>query len=353
MNQLDNYSFSIEVNSLTPKDKAPKSVKDKMPEWALFFKAVASNWNLNRNGYIIRAKAWITWANGKRDLTAINDYLQNWKILFQHNSEKPIGKPLSLKVVWNDLILTGWVLDDTHSNGDIGRGLVTSISTWHITNSREFENVDTWEIQSEDEFFEDENASPWEKLWSGLWVMAVTSAEIIENSLVTIPSNRESHIINNSKYLINKLWVSQDEFDNLLSKNKSMNKKEIDEMKSLNFPKVNDTEEVEKEEVKTEEVVEEKTTTEEKTEEKVNTEEKTEENKVKSVKTNTIVLTDEVKSFLKNTISDLKTELQNDFDLKINQLREDKRNDLATVVTNAVKGDDVDVDESELKGTLR
>ena len=339
MNELDNFSFEIEANSLTKKEKAPDKFKENIPEWALFFKAVASNWNLNRNGYIIRAKAWITWANGKKDLTALNDYLENWKILFQHNSEKPIGKPLSLKVVWNDLILTGWIFDNTHSNWDIGRGLVTSISTGHITQAREFENIKTWEVQSEDEFFDD--ASAWEKLWSGIWVMAVTSAEIIENSFVTIPSNRDSHIINWSKtYLINKLWVSEDEFNNLLSKKSNMNKKELDEMKAgIIIPEINNTEEI---------VVE--SPAEESPAEEVVPEEVVEENKINNKQE--IVLTDDIKSFLTNTIATLKNDLQKDFDLKINAIKQEKRDDLASVVKNTVKTEETDP-ETDLKNALR
>ena len=328
MNELDNFSFEIETNSLTSKEKAPDKFKENIPEWALFFKAIASNWNLNRNGYIIRAKAWITWADGKKDLTALNDYLKNWKILFQHDSNKPIGKPLDLKVVWNELILTAWVFDNTHSNWDIGRGLVTSISTGHMTQAIEFENIKTWEIQSEDEFIDDKNASPLEKLWSGIWVMAVTSAEMIENSLVTIGSVRGGHIINNKKYLINKLWISEDEFKILLSKKSTMKKKELDEMKAwITIPEVNNTEE---------KVIE--------APEVIDT--PVEENKINNKQE--IVLTDEIKSFLTNTIADL----QKDFDLKINAMKQEKRDDLASVVKNTVKTEETDP-KTDLKNALR
>lgn len=374
MSQMDNYSFNIEVNSLVSKEKAPKAVRENIPEWALFFKAVASNWNLNRNGYIIRAKAWITNALGKRDTSWLDAYLENWKILFQHDSNKPIGKPLSLKVVGNELILTGWVLDNTHSNWDIGRGLVTSISTGHITHNREFENTETGEVQNEEEFFGDKEQSPWDKLWSGLWVVAVTSAEIVENSFVTIPSNRDSHIINNSKYLINKLWVSEDKFNTLLSKNKSMNKKDLEEMKDINLPaglNVNDAEDVEAEEVATEEEVstEETTTEEVTTDEETNSEEETNDSdeEVNSEETETPKGENSFKKeenknsddlearfgkLLKNAISDLKNDLTKEFDLKMNKLREDKREDLKDIVKdNSVKSDENP--EADFKNALR
>lgn len=366
---LDNYSFEIDSNSLKEKSKAPKNVQNDIPDGALFFKAVASNWDLNRNWYIIRAKAWITWANWKKNLTAINDYLQNWKILFQHNDNQPIWKPLSLKVVWNELILTGWVFDNTHSSWDIWRGLVTSISTWHMTLAREFENVDTWDIQTEEEFFEDEKNSWWDKLWSWLWVMAVTSAEIVENSFVTIPSNRDSHIINSRSYLINKSWVSEDEFNILLSKKNLMNKREIEEMKNVNFPASNWAEDVETDDATTDDVVDE--TTDKDVEEKVETtdtpkeEEKVddtpddsentpkEENKVKKEEEKAIVITEAtIEKLINSAVTSMKNELTKEFDLKMNQIKEDKRNDLKEIVKNA-KDDENSDPKQDLKNSLR
>lgn len=41
--------FGIHINSLQERDKAPKNVRDRMPEGTLYFKGVASNGDLNRN----------------------------------------------------------------------------------------------------------------------------------------------------------------------------------------------------------------------------------------------------------------------------------------------------------------
>jgi len=367
MDWLENYSFNIEANSLVSKDKAPKKVKENIPEWALYFKAVASNGDENRNGYIIRAKAWITNALGKKDTSFIDHYLENWKILYQHNSEKPIWKPLSLKVVGDELILEAWVYDDNYTDWNIARWLVTSISTWHITHNREFEHQETKQVLQEEEFFDEYDF--WDlAMWGGKWLMAVTSAEVVENSLVTIGSNRDSHIINSKSYLINKLWMSEDQFNILLSKDKSMNKKDILEMKGVNFPKTNDVEEVETDEevtdteevvdetIETEEVVEteEETTDTPEVEEEVETdeEEPVKENKVKKEEKQISLSKNEFEKLLTSAISTLKNELQNEFNLKVNELKEEKRNDLATIVKDAVKGEETDAGE-DLKNALR
>ena len=201
--------------------------------------------------------------------------------------------------------------------------------------------------------------------------MAVTKAELIENSLVTIGSNRTSHIIWNS-LISNKLWALTEDQQILLSNKTGMNKKQLEEMKNISFPATNNTEEVE-----TEEVVEaEEETTEEKvveTEEEVTTEEETteeevveteeeetteevekEENKVKKVKKNEFVITkDGLNKMINSAVATLKNDLQKDFNLKINALKEEKREDLANVVKNKKEEEEGVDPKADLKNALR
>lgn len=334
MNNLQKYWFEIDTNSIKTAEKAPKKYRENIPEGALYFEAVASNGNVNRNGYKIKETAWFVNAQGKKDLSFVKDYLQNGKILYQHDPERPIGRPLDFKLN-NDgqVILSGYVFDNTYSEGNIQRGLVTSISTGHYTHASEFENVKTGETLSEDAFFR--RNDPLSDLWAWEWVMSVTSAEIIENSLVTIGSVRGAHIIDNKNYLINKLWVSEDEFNNLLSKNKAfMSKAELED--KVTTPEV-EAEEVEPEtlepsEEKTDEKVEDETK-EVKTEEIVAPEK---ENNAIKVETNKVNFTlDEVNELLTNKLSEVKSELTKEFELKLNSLKEEKRKDLGGLVKKA------------------
>jgi len=252
--------------------KVPKAHKESVPAWASYFKWIASNGDLNRNGYIIRPSAW------KKSLA---NFVENWTVLYQHDPEKPIGKPLSAKVVKDELIVEGFVYDDSYSEGNIGRGLVTGLSTWHISEAVEYQHKDTGNVISEDEF--DELLSKAETFGEWLdilysYILVVTEADLVEFSFVTLPSNKGSKITQKNAVLA-RLWVDSEE--SLQSK--------FNEMKNVT-KKVEANETVDgevevKEEIKEEEKVEEKeeeTVEEDKVEEK--TEEEVEKNEVEEEK---------------------------------------------------------------------
>lgn len=160
---------------------APSALKDQIPEGAIYFKAIASNGELNRNGYIIRESAW---------KPAIAGYMENPIVLLQHDMDQPVGHVLTARVGKEGLVIEGYVYDE-HTDGRFGKNLFNAISTGHLTEEIEFENTATGQILSEEEF----RALPWEEKISEQWVMAVTALDWLENSIVSIGANRKSMIL--------------------------------------------------------------------------------------------------------------------------------------------------------------
>jgi hypothetical protein len=97
------------------------------------------------------------------------------------------------------ITVTGYVYDDTHTNGAIGRGLILGLSTGHISHEMMFENSKGKRI-SENEFY----SLPMEEIFSNDWTMVVTKAEIVEFSFVTTRSNRASVLVNEIATHLNK-----------------------------------------------------------------------------------------------------------------------------------------------------
>lgn len=152
---------------------------------ATYFKGVSSSGDLNRNGYIIRSKAW---------KPAIEAYLsENPVILLQHNMENVIGHTLTARVSVDKLITEGIIFADQMPEASakaFERGQLKALSTGHYSKEVEWENQDTGQILNDEQFRE----LPWEDRIKDFWVMAVTALEWIEQSLVGIGSNRESMI---------------------------------------------------------------------------------------------------------------------------------------------------------------
>lgn len=174
---------------------APQEYADQIPEGATYFEGIASNGELNRNGYIIREKAW-------KD--AIEGYFVNPVILLQHWTDCPIGKALSAKITKDGLWVSGYIYDD-ETEGKFGRGLLNALSTGHYTLGFEFENTKTGKILTEEEF----RGLTFEEQMSNDWVLAVTKLEWVEFSLVTIGSNRKS-VITRKNAIMNHLDIKQE-----------------------------------------------------------------------------------------------------------------------------------------------
>lgn len=216
----------FETNTFKPKKEAPEKYKNDIPDDAFYFEAVASSWAKNLNGYIIRPKAWNN---------AIQDFLQNWSLFYQHNTDAPLGRPLWAEVEWDLLKIGGYVTnanDDRFANGNIWNWIVRGISTGHITNAVEFVNDKTGEVLSENEFTKKYTYEDYWMFWTIIeegWTLAVTALDWLETSFVTVPSNRDSGVLAINA-IGNYLKVGKDKQAELMQKyqeNKNINKNEV------------------------------------------------------------------------------------------------------------------------------
>jgi len=328
-----NYNFEVSVNSLKQWNDIPEEFRSNVPAWAIYFEWEASNWSKNRNGYIIRAKAWNMdkWA-------AIENYLQNWKITYQHDSNKPIGKPLAFKVKWDKVILKWWVYDNTYTDWNIWKWLVTSLSTTHITHAIEFQHNSTGKVINEATF----NELPWREYRN--YTMVVTKADIIDNSFVTMPSNRDTHIITKN-YLSNKLWKTEDEINNLFSNNTNMkvvvNGILLEEENAVKVLELLESNNVEVPEVKEEE----KPTG--------NEWDILDENKVNELIDGKIIDETKINELISEAVSNSTKTLQEGFNKELNTLRNEKKEDIANIAKNNKKDTpkgDVELNKNEFKG---
>lgn len=177
----------LELNIITPQADIQGALKNKVPEWALYFDGIVSDGEKNRNGYIIDPKAWF------KNKKFVKDFLATGSILNAHDPEQPIGRPLTFKLGDDNKVhVSGYVFDDMYTNGAIGRGLILGLSTGHITHERMFMDEDKGTMYTEDDF--------WKLEWSVIskmnWCVVVTNAEICEFSFVTVRSNRASVLVN-------------------------------------------------------------------------------------------------------------------------------------------------------------
>lgn len=158
---------------------APESMQSRVPEGAIYFEGLASNGDLNRNGYKIRPEAW---------KKAISSYMENPVILLQHNQDKLIGHCLDAYVDNEGLHVAGYVFDE-YTDGKFSKGLYKALSTGHITLDVEFEEKETGKVITEEEF---RAINSWDKYDN--YVMCVTALDFLEWSIVALPSNKKGLI---------------------------------------------------------------------------------------------------------------------------------------------------------------
>lgn len=195
VNSRGGFFFSdVEVDKNIP-EKIAKIVRESgrytkeqqnaILEHGTYFKGISSNGDLNRNGYKIRSNAW---------KPAVKDYLEsNPAVLLQHNSDSIIGHTLTARVSQDQLISEGIIFKDQMPEATalaFERGQLKALSTGHYTKEIEWENSETGEILTTEEF----RKLSWEERMEDLWIMAVTALEWVEQSLVAIGSNRDSMI---------------------------------------------------------------------------------------------------------------------------------------------------------------
>ena len=217
-----------------------KSEKNLLQTWVsipenddiIIYKGIASQhydkWEKSRNWYKYNQKGW-----------KFDNYLLNPIVLFQHDTDKPIGHSLAfwwgkdkhLKTmffIYKEAL--EWV-----ERVRVEKWLIKAISTWAISNDYWFEDSEDWKILTEEEASEKYSwndvfrAYEWnsEKL-----TLYIKEAEVLEESLVTIGSNEKALAITNwiAKFGETKL----EELKAKLEMNKVEEKKETEEIKTEN-----------------------------------------------------------------------------------------------------------------------
>lgn len=176
---------------------------DELPSDIVYFEGVVSNGDKNRNGYKIESNAWFfdKWKY-------VKDFLATWSVLYNHNDNEPIGRPLAFELAenWDDVNVAWYVWDDLVENR-FWRKLIMWLSTGHITHESVYENTDTKQRVDSKDFWDliwSDN-KVWDEYWNWLWDWIVTKAEIAEFSPVGVRSNRWATMTNG-------VWPDQENF---------------------------------------------------------------------------------------------------------------------------------------------
>lgn len=213
--------LNIETNFISPKSEVNKTLQKKIPDWALYFEWIVSDWNVNRNWYAINSDAWFF---DKEKY--VKDFLKTWTILYNHNPEQPIGRPMTFEKCKDKIKVSWYVFDDYYTNWAIWRWLILWLSTWHITHEQVYRNK-KGKCYSEDEF-NSLNRTTLEA--ERPFTVVVNKAEIVEFSFVTTRSNRASVLTNSVETLAKNLNMSTNDVETLFLNNDTMpweEKKEV------------------------------------------------------------------------------------------------------------------------------
>lgn len=230
------FFFHMQCNTLEPKmvnemlqDTTIDMIKTwvEIPTWedVIVYQWIASQnywvWEKSRNGYKYDQKGW--------DFT---DYNYNPLVLFQHDTNQPIGNTISFwyDQAWN-LNIMFFIYKDTLDWVDkvrVEKGLIRALSTWALTDEYMFEETETGNLITEEDA---EEKYGWGNLidaymWiSEFLILVITKARMLENSLVTMWSNEQALAIQNgiwqyfknkAELLKEKLWDKINERKNSL-----------------------------------------------------------------------------------------------------------------------------------------
>lgn len=225
----DNGGFSrmnLEICTMDAK-KIPEAQKNNVPEGAMYFEAVASDGTYNLNGYKIRPSAWEK---------HLDKYMSTFGglVYAYHDMDKVVGKTLTIELRKGEkngekdnrvLFVTGYVYDE-YVDGKISRGLTTDISTGHYSLAIEYENKDTNEVITKEEFKEkekearrnaDDNTKDFDEWYDMLmafyntWIVAVTEAMLVEYSFVNVGANVNSEV-KDINGVLHSLGTDEDSF---------------------------------------------------------------------------------------------------------------------------------------------
>lgn len=196
VNKLDRNSV-VERLSVEKNDNAVILVgKNDLPDGENidFFSGKITTGDKNRNGYIIDTDAW-DWSN----------YKLNPQVLYQHNDDKPIGKPVRLVKngdSWDaDFFIDYNTLEEKEAYR-IKNGYVNALSTGHIATEIAFRHEETGKEITEREYIDMwfENDPEFEN-----YTLVVKKCDGVEFSMVTIPSNVKAMTVRNA---VNKLFLN-------------------------------------------------------------------------------------------------------------------------------------------------
>ena len=174
--------FSIEKTT----QKKENFIK-KIPENALYFESIASNTELNRNGYKIDMEAF---------RASLTEFIKSGVLLLSHDQEKPIGKPLFVEIretkTGKELFIGGYIFDEL-TDYRFSKGLFDSLSTGHLVAEFMFEDLKTGKRYSEENFFK-MLSEKGDEMDLSSFARVITKTELFEVSIVAIGANREARI---------------------------------------------------------------------------------------------------------------------------------------------------------------
>lgn len=170
---------AYEENSVRTKVELPEE-----DENIIYFRGVATQefgvGEANRNGYKIDLKGWV-----------LDNFVKNPQIFLSHDEEEPIGKALELTTLADRMEVLYFVDLRTLNERDAHRvksGMYAALSTGSLTLEMMWEDSESGERFTS----EDIQEMGWEEFSKRDFIRVVTRSELVEISVVSIPSNPDA-----------------------------------------------------------------------------------------------------------------------------------------------------------------
>lgn len=165
----------------------PNQYKNKVPQGAMYFEWVVSDDSVDRYDTRVLSTA----LKGK-----VTNFVKNGVVLLSHEKSNPIGLPLWAKVKENNVTVWGYIYDE-YTDNKASKGLYRGLSIGFIPLDRKYEDRETWDMISRDEY--EEKMSEVETRWEifALWEqyrMVITDLDWLEYSFVTTPANKGTSV---------------------------------------------------------------------------------------------------------------------------------------------------------------
>lgn len=200
----------LEENSVRTKVELPAEDDN-----IIYFRGVATQefgvGETNRNGYKIDLKGWV-----------LDNFVKNPQIFLSHDEEEPIGKALELTTLADRMEVLYFVDLRTLNERDAHRiksGMYAALSTGSLTLEMMWEDSESGERFTS----EDIQEMGWEEFSKRDFIRVVTRSELVEISVVSIPSNPDALT---AKEAIKKCF---DDLENSIFKNEAPEPEEKEE----------------------------------------------------------------------------------------------------------------------------